>query len=114
MNARVPYIFTKKEQKAFNKELNRQLAEAVDDLAIQMEYIIFHQIHKKYGKGAKSLRGLYDSIHTEMVKLREYYEMGAHDESFLCKHELDSIGINISEWHKQNPAFSIDFNRAEE
>lgn len=114
MNARVPYIFSKKEQKAFNKELNRQLAQAVDNLAVQMEYIIFRQIRKKWGKGAKSLRELYDSIYPEMVRLREYYEMGAHDESFLCKHELDSIGINISEWHKQNPALIVDFNRAEE
>lgn len=114
MKARVPYTFTKKEQKAFNKELNRQLAEAVDELAVQMEYIIFRQIRKEYGSGAVKLKKLYNSIHPEMVRLREYYEMGAHDEAFLCKHELDSIGVNISEWHKQNPAFSIDFNGAEE
>lgn len=114
MKAKVPFQFTNKERKAFNKELNRQLAESVDKLAVQMEYIIFRQIRKKWGKGARSLRELYDSIYPEMVRLIEYYEMGAHDESFLCKHELDSIGINISEWHKQNPALIVDFNRAEE
>jgi len=100
MKARRP-VMSKKQQKAMDEEIIRQLLERdegydIDSIASFLWAV--RVCEPKYG--AKRLRRLFDTWWNERMRLREYYQMGANDDGFICRHKLKDIGVDVEAWYR--------------
>lgn len=90
----------KKEQKAVNEEITRQLIEIEGKYVKDNDATILLALHTCFGFGKKRLRRFWDYYFEEQKRLREYYQLDDH-EGNLCKFKLKLIGIDIDEWHEE-------------
>lgn len=100
--------FTVAEQRAVDREINRQLAAYIVKHEKNIDAAILYALHTfpkaRYGK--KLLREFYDHFQPVLASLLKHYEMSAEDTCFLCDMKLKQIGVDLDEWHRQAPLFS--------
>lgn len=93
---------TSAEQKAFDIEIKRQMAEYDKKHIREIEALILWVLHEQYGFGKKRLKRFYDSFDMEIAALLERYVMNENDDVWLCTRKLKDAGIDISEWSKED------------
>lgn len=102
MKARRP-IMSKKQKKAMDDEITRQILEQDEEFQIDDAATTLWALHLALGLGAKRLRRVWETIHREHRRLREFYEMSPDDVGWLCRRKLKEIGVDIEEWFKEPP-----------
>ena len=95
------------EQKAMDREINRQLGDYIVKHEKNIDAAILYALHTfpkaKYGK--ERLREFYDHFQPVLASLLKHYEMSSDDTYFLCDMKLKEIGVNLDEWRRETPLF---------
>ena len=108
MNARLPWIPSKREKQAMMHEINRQVKIADDqywaDITAMMLLALHEHEQKKYNKpyGKKRMKDFFmdfDRIHKDLVA---YYELNQTDAPWIAHRKLKEMGIDVKEWIKGN------------
>lgn len=92
--------FTKKEQKAIDIEINRQLLEAHDRYINDIDASVLYALHIHAGWGPKRLRAFYDDFAKVHDALRAHYEM-PEDSGWLANRKLLDIGVDVAAWNAE-------------
>lgn len=92
---------TKAEQRAFDMEARRQLAEWTRKHDLEIEAIVIRQLRRATGWGETRLKRFYDGFDDELYKLVDRYEMDTGDAPWLCTRELKDEGFDIEKWHQE-------------
>lgn len=94
--------FSKKEQAAIDKEIQRQCAEFDMKNATEIDALILWLLHEKFGFGMKRLRRFFDLFSTEFDALIERYQMEEGDKVWLCTYKLKEYGVDIEKWNEED------------
>lgn len=99
--------FTVAEQKAVDREINRQLAEYIRKHEKNIDAAMLWALHEfpKTKFGAARLREFYEFFQPVLAGLLEYYEMSTEDQCWLCDMKLKQIGVDLDEWRREVPLF---------
>ena len=92
--------FTKKEQKAVDEEINRQIIERHRQFTDDFDYMVMKILHDHFGFGFTRLRRFYDVFNVENDALEKHYEM-ADAGVYIARKEMNDIGVNIEEWNRE-------------
>lgn len=90
-----------KEQKAFDTEARRMLAEHTRKHELEIEAMVMRQVRRKTKWGAKKLKDFYMDFVPEIMELVKRYEMDEVDMPWLCTQELKEEGFDIEAWHRE-------------
>lgn len=93
-------VFTPKEQKAIDIEINRQILEADEKYQDSIDASVLYALRVYAGWGPKKLRDFYESFETIHDTLRDYYQM-PEDDGWLPMHKLLDIGVDVAAWNKE-------------
>lgn len=86
---------TVKEKRAMEIEIRKQIGENLNAMQTDLVSIVLWQLHKQLGFGKKRLLRFYKNFAPSLKELAEYYDMPESDQSFICKHHLKAIGIDV-------------------
>lgn len=86
------------EQKALEKEIQRQLGEYDQKNTKEIDAIVLWILHEEFGFGISRLKRFHDILTQRLKELSEYYEMDEKDQSLLCSVKLKSYGIDLENW----------------
>ena len=92
--------FNKKEQKAFDEEINRQMIERHRQFTDDFDYMVMKILHDHFGFGFTRLKRFYDVFNVENDALEKHYEM-ADAGVFIARKEMNDIGVNIEQWNRE-------------
>ena len=109
MNCLMQRKMTAAEQKAMDREINRQLAEYIRKFEKNIDAVCLYVLHKELGWGAKRLRRFYDVFQPALRALSDRYEMGVEDQCWLCEKKLLAIGVDLDEWRREEPIFKAKY-----
>lgn len=93
---------TPAEQKAVDREIERQLAEQIRLCNIEVEAKVLWILHTKFNFSEDELRNFYDDIDMDLDELAKHYEMGDDDLCWLCTRKLKDAGIDIEQWSEES------------
>lgn len=95
--------FSNAEQKAFDIEAQKQLAEWTRKHEIEIIAMVLRQVRRTFGAGEKKLKKFFDDFDPDINALVRKYEMGEmdDDDAWLCTRELKEEGIDIEKWYKE-------------
>ena len=98
MKANVP-LFTSKERKAMQEEINRQTAQNVKNLSIDLQSMVLWSLHEQLGFGKKRLLKFQKNFLPLIKELQTFYEARtADDTNFICRYKLkNECGIDVEE-----------------
>lgn len=99
MKARVPWLGSKQQKAALQEEINRQILEADEKYASNIDAMVLYTLHAHFGFGKKRLREFWDAFQQEHDKLIEHYQMPG-EFVWLCNRKLKEIGVDLEEWRK--------------
>ena len=92
--------FTKKEQKAMEIEIRRQIAEDAKKYENNVDVSVLYFLYKHLNFGEKRLRRAWEQFTAVYHDLIQYYEMP--DEcDWLMDRELKAIGVDVSKWNAE-------------
>ena len=96
MKARVP-VFTNKERKALEDEVNRQTAKNVRSLSVNLQAMVLWSLREQLGFGRKRLLKFQKAFLPLIDELQQFYEINSADETeFICKYKLkNEVGIDV-------------------
>lgn len=92
---------TAAEQRAFDAEVRRQLAEHTKRHTIEIEAVVIYTLRRLAGWGETRLKRFYDEFDGELNKLIRHYEMDDSDALWLCTRKLKEEGFDIEKWSEQ-------------
>jgi hypothetical protein len=90
-----------KEQKALDKELQRQSEEYTRKLEREFESVFLWEQHVQLGHGKVKLKRFYKGFKAAIDALIARYEFDDADKIWLCTQQLKDIGADIEEWEKE-------------
>lgn len=93
---------TAAEQKAVDREIEKQLAEYIRKCNLEVEAKVLWALREVFGFGEQRLRRFYDNVDLNLDALADHYEMGDDDLFWLCTRKLKEIGIDIEAWQEEN------------
>lgn len=98
MKANVP-LFTSKERKAMQAEIDRQTAQNVKNLSLDLQSMVLWSLHEQEGWGKKKLLRFQKGFLPLIKQLQEFYEArSADDTNFICRYKLkNECGIDVEE-----------------
>lgn len=79
---------TPKEEKAMNKEINRQIVEKDKEYQADLDAMVLYVLMVKYDWGEKRLRAFWEA-----------FDEG--DNEWLAHEKLKSIGVDVRQWVKE-------------
>jgi len=91
-------ILTAKEQKALDKEIQRQSKEYTHKLQREFDAIFLWEQHKQLGHGKKRLYRFYKGFKVAIDALVARYELDDTDQIWLCTKQLKDIGVDLEKW----------------
>lgn len=97
MKALMRYPLTKKQERAMQAEMLRQLN---DNMASDLEATFLWALHEQFGFGAERLRRFYDSVAESRGALLRHYEM-EEDSQFILLRKLEEIGVDLKQWDNE-------------
>ena len=99
MKARMPANLTNKEQKALYREIDKQIAEHVANLSMDLQASVLWQLHTNFGFGKKRLLKFSRAFQETLKELQEFYEMkSAEDMDFIYRYKLkNELGIDVKD-----------------
>ncbi len=93
---------TPKEEKAMNKEINRQIVEKDKEYQADLDAMVLYVLMVKYDWGEKRLRAFWEAFDEAHKELREHYMMDDEgDNEWLAHEKLKSIGVDVRQWVKE-------------
>lgn len=98
MKANVP-LFTSKERKAMQAEIDRQTAQNVKNLSSNLQALVLWSLHEQLGFGQRRLLEFQQRFLPLIKELQDFYEASSAEETeFICKYKLrQECGINVDE-----------------
>lgn len=96
--------FSKAEQAAINREIDKQIVENDRRFDMDKEASILWMLHVRFGFGAKRLREAWELFYAETIKLREYYELEQKDDGWIARLKLKDLGVDLEQWYKKYDA----------
>lgn len=98
MRANVP-LFTSKERKAMQAEIDRQIAQNVKNLSSNLQALVLWSLHEQLGFGKKRLLEFQKNFLPLIKELQNFYEAtSAKETEFICKYKLkNGCGIDVDE-----------------
>lgn len=90
-----------KEQKAFDTEARRILAEHTRKHELEIEAMVMRQVRRKTKWGKTKLKDFYMDFVPEIMALVKRYEMDEVDMPWLCTQEMKEEGFDIEAWHRE-------------
>lgn len=97
MKALMRYPLTKKQERAMQAEILRQLN---DNMASDLEATFLWALHEQFGFGAERLRRFYDCVAESRGALLRHYEM-EDDSQFILLRKLEEIGVDLKQWDNE-------------
>lgn len=91
---------TKKEQKALDEEVNRQLIESHQRFVDDFDYMILRVLHNHFGFGPQRLKKAYDLFRADNEGLIKHYEMPDAG-VYIARKEMNEIGCNVEKWNQE-------------
>ena len=91
---------TPKEQKAMDKEINRQIIERHRQFTDDFDYMVMKLLHDHFGFGYTRLRRFYEAFNVENDALEKHYEM-ADASTYVARKEMNDLGVNIEKWNQE-------------
>ena len=91
---------TKKEQKALDEEINRQLIAKHQEFVDDADYMVMYILHRHFGFGPTRLRRFYNLFIEDHDALVKHYEMADAD-VYIARKEMNAIGCNIEKWNSE-------------
>jgi hypothetical protein len=91
---------SKKEQKAVDIEINRQILERNRQFVDDFDYMVMKLLHDHFGFGFARLRRFYDAFCKEYNALEKHYEM-ADAGMYVARKEMNELGVNIEQWNRE-------------
>lgn len=103
MKARIPYRkqMSKRETKAMNDEINRQIVENDKKFAMENDAMVLWMIHVVHKHGKKRLRRFFDQCFEEHERLRNLYQLSNDEMGWLYTRKLKKIGVDIEAWYAE-------------
>ena len=89
------------ERKAMGMEIQRQIAEYDKKNMFEIDALVLWVLHEEFGFGAVRLKRFFDRFAPALDDLVKRYEMDYGDSVWLCTHQLNELGIDISEWETE-------------
>ena len=88
---------TNRERKAIESEINRQTAQNVKNLSLNLQALVLWQLHEQLGFGKKRLLDFQKAFLPMIKELQRFYEVdNADDTDFICKYKLkNQVGIDV-------------------
>ena len=91
---------SKKEQKAMDEEINRQIIERHRQFTDDFDYMVMKLLHDYFGFGYTRLRRFYEAFCKENDALEKHYEM-ADAAPYVARKEMNALGVNIEQWNRE-------------
>ena len=91
---------SKKEQRALDEEIHRQLIEKHSEFTDDVDYMIMRILHNEFGFGLTRLKRFYEAFIVDNDALVKHYEMPDAG-AYIAREEMNAIGCNIEEWNKE-------------
>ena len=91
---------SKKEQKAMDAEINRQMIERHRQFTDDFDYMVMKILHDHFGFGFTRLKRFYDVFNVENDALEKHYEMPDAG-IYIARKEMNDIGVNIEQWNRE-------------
>jgi hypothetical protein len=97
MKAHLPSDIPYKVRKAINQELNRQTAQNIKNMSLNLQALVLYALHEKCGFGKKRLMEFQKDFLPLIEELQEYYQTENADETeFVCLYKLkNEVGIDV-------------------
>jgi hypothetical protein len=97
MKAHLPSDIPSKVRKAINQELNRQTAQNIKNMSLNLQALVLYALHEKCGFGKKRLMEFQKDFLPLIEELQEYYQTENADETeFVCLYKLkNEVGIDV-------------------
>ena len=110
MKANVPPKMTCAERKAMQREIDKQLAQNVKKLEIDLKTLVLYRLHAKEGWGKVRLLRFYEDFNEDIKALERFYGTEKpEDSNFLFrKLLLDETGIDVEKLDKEMFNFRIE------
>ena len=94
--------FSAAEQRALDKEIDRQIAERDEKYAPDLDAFILYVLMVKRGWKKKRLHDFWKDFIVVHKELRDFYQMDkAGDAEWFCHRELKKIGVDVRQWYKE-------------
>lgn len=88
---------TNRERKALEAEINRQTAQNVKNLSLNLQALVLWQLHEQEGWGKKKLLRFQKRFLPMIQELQRFYELeNASETDFVCRYKLkNEVGIDV-------------------
>lgn len=88
---------TNRERKALENEINRQTAQNVKNLSLNLQALVLWQLHEQEGWGKKKLLSFQKRFLPAIQELQRFYELeNASETDFVCRYKLkNEVGIDV-------------------
>jgi hypothetical protein len=98
MRVRLPKKLTAAQHKAMMDEVQNQIGENIERLTSNLVAIVLWELHEQEGWGKTKLLRFHKKFVGTLKELQDYYVMHTAEETdFICKRELQKVGINVDE-----------------
>jgi len=94
-------ILTNAEKKAMRIEIDHEMAERLKKDEEDIDSAFLWEMHTQLHFGKKRLKRFYQGFKPVIDALIKRYELGESDKVWLCKKQLKDIGVDVSEWDKE-------------
>lgn len=90
---------TNRERKALEAEINRQTAQNVKNLSLNLQALVLWQLHEQEGWGKKKLLRFQKRFLPMIQELQRFYELeNASETDFVCRYKLkNEVGIDVED-----------------
>lgn len=88
---------TNRERKALEAEINRQTAQNVKNLSLNLQALVLWQLHEQEGWGKKKLLRFQKRFLPMIQELQRFYELeNASETDFVCRYKpKNEVGIDV-------------------
>ena len=88
-------------KKIVEREVNKQMSEAVLNEERDLMALVLWVLHTEYGFGKVRLERFAEEFHEKLKELSDWYVMDSTDQVFLCRRKLKEYGVDVDELVKE-------------
>ena len=94
--------FSATEQRALDKEIDRQIAERDEKYQADLDALILYVLMVTRGYKKKRLHDFWKDFIAVHKELQDFYKMDkAGDAEWFCHRELKKIGVDVRQWYEE-------------
>lgn len=95
---------TAAEQKAVDREIEKQLAEATRKHNLEIVAMTLTTLHEEFGFGEARLKRFFDRYDEVVEGLIQRYLLDSDDAPWIAMHKLKEKGIDVEAWYAETEA----------